>query len=122
MTTTNDRIGSAPEPTGPTSPSATVRGASGRGRPSSTASWIVRGATQAPARRWVPPAAAHSSSSRPGEMRRGVVSHPEFLDEGNVAELDGMDFVFIAVDDGPAKRVIVVYPARIQIAPRFWLA
>lgn len=42
-----------------------------------------------------------------GRMHRGVVPHPEKLDMSNVALLAGMDFVFIAIDDGPAKRLIV---------------
>lgn len=48
-------------------------------------------------------------------MRIGVVSHPYRVDETNVTELDGMDFVFLAVDDGPAKRVLV---QRLEAAER----
>lgn len=40
-------------------------------------------------------------------LRRGIVRHPVRIDEGNVDELHGMDFVFLAMDAGPAKRVIV---------------
>lgn len=40
-------------------------------------------------------------------MRRGIVPHPYHLDEGNVHELDGFDFVFIAVDQGSARKVLV---------------
>ncbi len=42
-----------------------------------------------------------------GKMHRGVIPHPEKLDASNVAMLAAMDFVFIAIDDGPAKRLIV---------------
>jgi hypothetical protein len=40
-------------------------------------------------------------------MRRGVVAHPEFINEDNLGELDGFDFVFLAIDDGEEKRLIV---------------
>lgn len=42
-----------------------------------------------------------------GKMHRGVIPHSEKLDASNVAMLSKMDFVFIAIDDGPAKRLIV---------------
>lgn len=40
-------------------------------------------------------------------MHRGIVPHPYFLDESNTDELQGLDFVFVAIDDGPGKKVIV---------------
>lgn len=40
-------------------------------------------------------------------MHRGIRPHPFFIDETNVDELRGLDFVFIAIDDGEAKKVIV---------------
>lgn len=40
-------------------------------------------------------------------MHRHVIAHPYFVDESNVAELDAMGFVFVAVDSGPAKKLIV---------------
>jgi hypothetical protein len=40
-------------------------------------------------------------------MRIGIVPHPYFLDETNTDELAGMSFVFVAVDDGRARRVVV---------------
>lgn len=40
-------------------------------------------------------------------LRRGIVRHPVKLDEGNVDELQGMNFVFLAMDAGPQKRVII---------------
>jgi len=40
-------------------------------------------------------------------MRRGVIPHPVYVDESNVDELHEMDFVFLALDGGDAKRLIV---------------
>ena len=40
-------------------------------------------------------------------MRYGIVEHDVDLDEGNVDALEGMDFAFICVDRGEAKRPIV---------------
>lgn len=42
-----------------------------------------------------------------GKMRRGIVPHEVFVDETNVAELVGYDFVFLCMDSGPAKRLII---------------
>lgn len=41
------------------------------------------------------------------KMRRGLVDHPAYLDAGNVEELRGMDFVFVCVDKGAPKKLIV---------------
>jgi hypothetical protein len=40
-------------------------------------------------------------------MRRGIVSHPYSIDESNIGELDEMTFVFVSIDDGRAKKVII---------------
>lgn len=40
-------------------------------------------------------------------MRRGIVPHPCYLTEANVAELKGADFVFICMDAGKAKKALV---------------
>jgi hypothetical protein len=40
-------------------------------------------------------------------MHRGIIPHGYNLDEANVPELDGMSFVFLAVDDGSSKKRIV---------------
>jgi hypothetical protein len=40
-------------------------------------------------------------------MHKGIVVHDAFLDETNVALLDGLDFVFVCLDRGPVKRAIV---------------
>jgi hypothetical protein len=42
-----------------------------------------------------------------GKMRRGIVPHEVFIDETNVGELVGYDFVFLCMDSGPAKRLII---------------
>ena len=42
-----------------------------------------------------------------GLMRNGIVEHAFDLDASNVNELEGMDFVFICVDRGEAKRPII---------------
>ena len=41
-----------------------------------------------------------------GRMRDGIVPHPLYLSEDNLSLLDGMDFVFLAVDKGELKGVI----------------
>lgn len=40
-------------------------------------------------------------------MRRGIYSHPVYIDESNIDELRQMDFVFICIDTGSAKRLVV---------------
>jgi hypothetical protein len=40
-------------------------------------------------------------------MRRGIIDHDYHVDASNVAELRGMSFVFVCVDPGDAKKVIV---------------
>lgn len=40
-------------------------------------------------------------------MRRGIVAHDEYLDQSNVTQLDGMDFVFLSLDESDAKGTIV---------------
>jgi hypothetical protein len=41
------------------------------------------------------------------KMRRGIVAHPYHIDAETVVELQGMDFVFLCIDAGEAKRLIV---------------
>jgi hypothetical protein len=41
------------------------------------------------------------------KMHRGIVDHPVYVDAGNVEELRGMDFVFLCLDKGSARKVIV---------------
>ena len=42
-------------------------------------------------------------------MRRGIESHEYNLDQTNVSELAGFDFVFICVDKGSARAIICSY-------------
>jgi hypothetical protein len=44
---------------------------------------------------------------RYSQMHRGIIPHDEFLDESNVENLRGMDFVFLAIDGGKVKETIV---------------
>lgn len=41
------------------------------------------------------------------KMRKGIEVHPVRLDESNVSMLDGMDFVFLCIDEGKPKVPIV---------------
>lgn len=41
------------------------------------------------------------------KMRRGIVAHHEYIGEDNVGRLQGFDFVFLCMDSGPAKKLIV---------------
>jgi len=40
-------------------------------------------------------------------MRRHITAHPEYVGESNIAELRDMDFVFVCIDKGEARRLIV---------------
>lgn len=40
-------------------------------------------------------------------MRRGVVPHTEPIDETNIGDITDLDFVFICVDKGPVRKLIV---------------
>lgn len=44
-------------------------------------------------------------------LHRGIVPHKAKVDEANIAELQTMTFVFLAIDAGPAKRTIVQHLA-----------
>ena len=46
-------------------------------------------------------------ADRYSPMRKGIVRHDFNLDENNINALEGMDFVFISVDNGEAKRPII---------------
>jgi hypothetical protein len=41
------------------------------------------------------------------KMRRGIVSHPVHVDASNIDQLRDADFVFVCIDDGPAKAFII---------------
>jgi predicted ThiF/HesA family dinucleotide-utilizing enzyme len=40
-------------------------------------------------------------------IRRHIFPHPDYIDENNVEQLRGMDFVFVCIDAGPAKRLLL---------------
>ena len=42
-----------------------------------------------------------------GHMHKGIVSHPVFVTEANAHELTALDFVFLCMDTGEHKRVII---------------
>ena len=42
-----------------------------------------------------------------GHMHKGIVSHPVFVTEANTRELTALDFVFLCMDTGEHKRVII---------------
>ncbi|ESZ05288.1 MULTISPECIES: ThiF family adenylyltransferase [unclassified Mesorhizobium] len=42
-------------------------------------------------------------------LHRGIKPHAFFLDETNVGEFAGLDFVFVCMDVGPAKRAVIDY-------------
>jgi hypothetical protein len=46
-------------------------------------------------------------AARYSPMHRRIVTHPYYLGKDNAAELAAMDFVFLCMDAGPAKRTIV---------------
>jgi ThiF family len=41
------------------------------------------------------------------KMRRNIVPHPNYVDESNIHELRGMSFVFLALDKGKPKHLLV---------------
>lgn len=41
------------------------------------------------------------------KMHRGIVSHPYYVDASNIEELRDADFVFICIDDGLDRRLII---------------
>jgi hypothetical protein len=45
------------------------------------------------------------------KMHRGIIDHEDYLHDGNIEQLQGMDFVFLCFDKGTAKNLIV---ARLQ--------
>jgi hypothetical protein len=45
--------------------------------------------------------------SRYDPIRRGVIAHPVKIDRTNVEDLRTMDFVFVAIDNGPARKLIL---------------
>lgn len=50
-----------------------------------------------------------------GAMHRGLIPHGEAIDESNIQSLSEVDFVFIAIDTGPTKRMIIDWLVEHQI-------
>lgn len=48
-------------------------------------------------------------------MHKGIVSHAIFIDELNISDLADLDFVFLSIDRGSSRRLIVEYLVRQQI-------
>ncbi len=53
------------------------------------------------------PSKVHYLKSIYAHMHRGIVAHEEFLNDENVETLRGMDFVFLCLDQGSVKKMIV---------------
>lgn len=53
------------------------------------------------------PTKAARFSSIYSNMHNGIVVHDAFLTEANLPLLDGLDFVFVCLDQGAAKRMVV---------------
>ena len=49
------------------------------------------------------------------KMHKGIKAHPYHVVKSNLSELDEMSFIFIAIDNGEAKKVIVDYLIERQI-------
>ena len=41
------------------------------------------------------------------KMRKKITPHPKFIDESNIAELNSMDVVFLCIDNGQSRQIIV---------------
>lgn len=48
-------------------------------------------------------------AGRYAAMRKGIFPHPVNIHAANLSELDDTDFAFLAIDDGPAKEVIITH-------------
>lgn len=55
------------------------------------------------------PNKAHYFAELYAPMRNGIVPHPYYLDAASIGDLDALDFVFLCIDSGSDKRVIVEY-------------
>jgi tRNA A37 threonylcarbamoyladenosine dehydratase len=49
------------------------------------------------------------------KMHRNVISHDYFITKDNLNELHNMDFIFISIDKGEAKKLLIEYLPRIKI-------
>ncbi|MPS86792.1 ThiF family adenylyltransferase [Enterobacter sp.] len=53
------------------------------------------------------PLKVHYFAQMYGHMRKGIVAHPSYVTAENIDELRDADFVFLCIDDGAAKEMIV---------------
>ena len=49
------------------------------------------------------------------KMHKKIVAHDCRLDDGNLEQLPGMNFVFVCIDDGPSKKLIINKLTSLQI-------
>jgi Domain of unknown function (DUF6791)/ThiF family len=53
------------------------------------------------------PKKVHYLQAKYDAIHRGVIAHPEHIDTSNIHELDDASFVILAMDSGPAKKLII---------------
>jgi hypothetical protein len=41
------------------------------------------------------------------KIHKGITSHPDYIRGSNLAELDGLTFIFISIDKSPVKEIII---------------
>lgn len=61
------------------------------------------------------PKKVHYLAAIYGKMHKGIVPHAYYLTPDHVGELEGAHFVFLAVDDGAAKKPIIAYLEQMKI-------
>ena len=49
-------------------------------------------------------------------MRKKIIPHPQLIDESNIVELNSMDVVFLCIDNGQSKQMIVNYLVKNKIS------
>ena len=50
------------------------------------------------------------------KMRKKIIPHPQLIDESNIDELNSMDVVFLCIDNGKSKQMIVNYLVKNKIS------
>ena len=53
------------------------------------------------------PNKAEYHRDRYAAMRRGIIAHPYHIDESNITDLRDMTFVFVTMDAGPGKKLLI---------------
>lgn len=54
--------------------------------------------------------------NRYSNMHRGIIEHPEYIGEETVDQLQNMTFVFVCMDPGPGKRIVILKLEQLGIA------